>query len=226
MQEAIDGFLVMPGWAQAGVSLFALTFLAMLVMPGVENRRHRKRFAALAEARGVRAVRGPDEFSDSFSLEHAGRPFTVRREMRSSSRGSSYRGPRGHLVVVETSLSGGRWKMHGVDVAQRGALARMLGVAAFRSGDAVFDERFTVWQDGVPVRDGWLDAPTRAAFTAFFDLPSVGREGTVWVLEGVLQYINDTPAKLDAAGLSAIVERQAALAAALETTAGWRGPAS
>lgn len=126
-------------------------------------------------------------------------------------------------MVTETPLSGSRWKMHGVDIAQRGALAG-LGRTPFRSGDAAFDKRFTVWQDGVPVREGWLDGPTRAAFTAFFDLPSVAGKGTLWVQEGLLQYINDAPDRLDDAGLTEILDQQVALAVALETTTGRRQP--
>jgi hypothetical protein len=65
-----------------------------------------------------------------------------------------------------------------------------------------------------------LDEPTRAAFTAFFDVPSIAGAGTVWVQDGRLQYINDAPGKLDDVGLTAIINQQAALAAALDATAG------
>lgn len=225
MQEAIDGYLAMPAWVQAFMALFALMFVVMIVEPRVTNRRARSRLAALAAARGARVVPGRDSFTESFALDHAGRRFTVRRELRSSTRGGSYRGPRGHLLVTETPLSGSRWKMHGIDVAEAGWMAR-LGARPFRSGDAAFDARFTAWQDGMPVRDGWLDAPTRAAFIALFDLPAVATAGTVWVQEGVLQVINDTPKRLDHPALTAVLDQQAALATALETTAGWRQPAS
>ena len=215
----MDAFVIMPGWAQAGVAFFVLTFVMMIVGPKVTQRRARHHFSALAQSRRARIVPGHDVFTASFSVEQAGRPFTVQRELRSTSRGGSYRGPRGHLIVIATPLNNSRWEMHGVDIAQRGALAR-LGGTAVRSGDAVFDKRFTVWQDGMLVREDWLDQRTRAAFSAFFDLPSVAGAGTVWVQEGRLEYINDTPDKLDDAGLTAILEQQAALAAALDATAG------
>ena len=109
--------------------------------------------------------------------------------------------------MSETPLSNSRWKMHGIDIAERGALAR-LGTTPLRSGDEAFDARFTVWQDGMVVREHWLDAPTRAAVSAFFDQPAVKGGGTVWVQEGLLQYINDTPRTLDAAALSAILDQQ------------------
>ena len=94
----------------------------------------------------------------------------------------------------------------------------------FVIGDPDFDARFAVWQDGVPVREGWLDAPTRAAVTAFFDGPGVA--GPVWAQEGRLTYVAVPPARLDEPKLTAILRRQAALASALERTAGWRGPAA
>jgi hypothetical protein len=219
MQEMIDAILIMPGWVQTGLVLFVFTFLVMIIEPMVTQRRARHHFAALAEKRHARIVPGYDVFTASFSVDHSGRPFTIQRELRSTSRGSSYRGPRGHLIVVETPLNNSRWKMHGVDIAQRGALAR-LGGTAVRSGDAVFDKRFTVWQDGMLVREGWLDEPTRSAFIAFFDLPSLAGAGTVWVQEGRLQYINDAPNKLDDPGLTSILNQQAELAAALDATAG------
>lgn len=223
MRDAIDGFLAAPLWAQLAMALFALTFVAMIVGPKVTQLRHRRRFAILAQARGARVTPGHDVFTASFQLEHGGRTFTVRRELRSRGGGASYRGPRGHLLVIETPLSSSRWKLHGIDVAQRGALAR-LGSSPLRTGDAAFDARFTVWQDGVPVRDGWLDATTRAAFSALFDLPALSGGGTVWVQEGMLQCIHDTPEALDDAGLGAIVEKESDLATALDATAGWRGP--
>ncbi len=223
MQEAIDAMRVAPAWAQVGIALFVLAFLAMIIGPRLTQRRARKRFAALAQARGARVVPGSDVFTASFSVEQGGRRLTVRRELRSSAGGSSYRGPQGHLVVSETRLSGSRWKMHGVDIARRRALTWLSG-ATFQSGDAAFDARFRVRQDGVPVREGWLDGPTRAAVTTFFDLPSVAGAGAVWVQEGLLQYVNDTPNALDPARLTAILEQQAALAAVLERTAGGRGP--
>ncbi len=218
MQEAINEFFLMPWYALFGLTMFALIFLAMIIEPRVKHRAARKRFAALAEARHKRIVKGPDEFTDSFSIEEGGRTFTVRREFRSRAGTSAYRGPTGHLIVVATPLANERWTLHGVDIAQRGTIARW-GTTPFKTGDATFDKRFIAWQDGIPVRDSWLDAPTRATFTALYDLPSVAGEGTVWVQEGVLQFICDRPKKLTAEGLTAIISRLGDMATALEKTA-------
>ncbi len=222
MQEASDAFREMPGWVQAFLALFVLTFLWALISPWLTRRRVRDHFAKLARSLHTNARPGQNQFEASFPMRHNGREFTVRRELRLSPRGSSYRGPRGHVLVIETPLSGSRWKMHNVDVAPRRALAR-LGIRPVPTGDDEFDARLTVWQDGVPVRDNWLDEATRTALSRFFALPSVGRAGTVWAQEGNLLYEN--PKAIEKEGLTTIVAEQAALAAALEKTGGWRGPA-
>ena len=172
MREAITEFLRMPWYWQLGVTIFVLAFLAMIIEPRLKNRAERKRFAALADASRQRLVTGPDEFTDSFPMKHDNRTFTVRRELRTRGDRSSYRGPIGHLIVIETPLANERWEMHGVDIAQRGTISRW-GMTPFKTGDADFDKRFTAWQDGLPVRESWLDAPTRATFIALFDDASV-----------------------------------------------------
>lgn len=223
VDDLIAALYAMPLWAQIGLGFFAVTFVVMFAEPIVVARRARSRFDALAASRGATVTPGPDADTASFAADLAGRPFTVRRELRQPGRGGSYRGPRGHLVIVETALAGTRWALHGVDVSARTGLARVLP-SPTASGDAAFNDRFVVRQDGVPVRDGWLDAATRRAIVEFFDVPAVGREGVVWVKEGVLQFICDRPQVLDAPSLTAVIEQQATLAAVLERTAGWRGP--
>lgn len=219
MQDFVGGFLAAPLWAQVALVCFALAFLAMVFGPPLAHRRARERFAALAASMGASVT--PRQ--SVFEAVCEGRTFAVRREMRSGSASGSYRGPRGNLVVVETRLSGSRWEMHGVEIVAGGPRKR-LGARALETGDPAFDARFAVWEDGVPVREGWLDAPTRAAVTAFFDAP--GADGPVWAQESRLKYIAVTPASLDEPKLTAILHRQAALASALERTAGWRGPAA
>ena len=89
MQEMIDAILIMPAWVQTGLALFVFTFLVMIIQPTVTQRRARHHFAALAEKRHARIAPGHDVFTASFSVEQAGRPFTIQRELRSTSRGSS-----------------------------------------------------------------------------------------------------------------------------------------
>lgn len=222
MDDAVAGFLAAPLWAQIGIGLFAVTFVVMLVEPRLKRRKYAAKFTALAAAAGAPTTRR-DEFTEWFTITVDGRPFEVRRELRVRGRGvSTYRGPMGYLLVTSTPLAGSRWEMHQVDITP-GRVPKFFGGPALPTGDAAFDGRFVVMQDGVPVRDGWLDALTRAAVTAFFDTPTV--TGPVWVRSQQLQHIAAEPWRgLDLAALTGVLRQQAQLATALERTAGWRGP--
>ena len=219
-QELTAGFQVMPFWAQIGVGFFVFTFLVMLVSPGVTRRRHAATLAVLAAAARATTTR-QDAFTESFTVEVEGRRFEVRRELRSSGRGSSYRGPSGHLLITSTPLAGSRWEVFQIEVLL-GRLPKFFGPPPLATGDAAFDGRFMLRQDGVPVRDGWLDQPTRAAITAFFDTPWAN--GRLWVQEQQLQHLMSPWVGVDHESLVRLLRQQAALATALERTAGWRGP--
>lgn len=222
MQDLVAGFLAAPLWAQIGMAFFAVMLLVMLVEPRLKQRKYTAALAALAAAAGAPTTRR-DQFTEWFTLEVEGRRFEVRREYRVRGRGtSSYRGPTGHLLVTSTPLAGSRWQTHQIDIVP-GRVLSFFGGSRFQTGDAAFDGRFVVRQDGVPVRDGWLDTPTRTAVTAFFDQPAA--TGPIWVQDQQLQHIADaTWHTLDLAALTALRRRQAELATALERTAGWRGP--
>jgi hypothetical protein len=223
LEEFMAGWREMPSWAQIGVSFFALTAVVMFVEPIVRRRRAAANLTALARAAGA-TVHRQDAYTAWFTLTVDGRPFEVRRDYRVRGKGSSYRGPTGHLLVTSTPLAGSRWQMHQVDVLPF-RLPRFLRPAALTTGDAAFDDRFVVTEDGLPVRDGWLDATTRAAVTTFFDLPAA--TGRVWVREQRLHYLADFAWRgLDLATLTARLQRQAMLAGAFERTSGWRGPAA
>jgi hypothetical protein len=219
-QEFSAGFQTMPFWAQIGVGFFVFTFLVMLVSPGVTRRRHAAKLAALASAAGA-ATTSRDAFTEWFTVEVEGRRIEVRRELRSTGRGSSYRGPSGHLLITSTPLSSSRWEVCQIEFLQ-GRLPKFFGPPPLATGDPVFDGRFFLRQDGVPVREGWLDQPTRAAVTAFFDTPWAN--GRVWVQEQQLQHLMSPWVGIDHESLVRLLRQQAALAAALERTAGWRGP--
>jgi len=224
MQNLLAGFATAPLWAQLGMALFAAIFVAMIAGPRRRLRRHAAQFTALATEAGATTERR-DEFTEWFTLTVDGRTFEVRRELRVRGRGTtSYRGPTGHLLVTSTPLSGKRWELHQIDVVP-GRRPSLFGSTPLVTGDAAFDGRFLVLQDGVPVREGWLDEATRAAVTALFG--AVGDTGRVWVLEQQLQHVAVEPwTVFDAASLRGLLQHQAALATALERTAGWRGPAA
>ena len=221
-QEFSAGLADAPLWAQLAIGVVVAMFVAVLASSRVTRQRHAAAFARLAAAAGARTAR-TDEFTESFGTDVAGRTFDVRREFRSTARGGSYRGPTGHLLIASTRLSGSRWELHQVDISP-GRRSAIFGAPPTVTGDDTFDARFMVRQDGVPVRDGWLDAPTRAAVTTLFDAPGV--TGPVWVQEQRLQLFVSPWLDASHATLGEWLRRQADLAGALERTAGWRGPAA
>lgn len=224
MSELIAGLQAAPLWAQIGMALFVLAFLVMLIEPRLKRRKYAAKLTALATAAGAPTTRR-DEFTEWFTIEVDRRAFEVRRELRVRGRGTtSYRGPTGHLLITSTPLSGSGWEMHQIDVMP-GRLPGFFGPTPLATGDTAFDNRFMTVQDGVPVREGWLDAPTRAALTTFFD--AAGVTGRVWVQAQQLQHVAVEPWNVtDWATLHGLLRQQAALATALERTAGWRGPAA
>ncbi|MBA2355581.1 MAG: hypothetical protein H0V80_13045 [Acidobacteria bacterium] len=111
--------------------------------------------------------------------------------------------------------------MHQVDITKLvGLLARLVSGRRRRlSGDADFDQRCLVIEDGVPVRDGWLDAATRKEIARFVDEAPL--PGTIWIHDGALVFIMRDPwTGIDGPVVRALLERQGGLASALERTAG------
>ena len=113
-----------------------------------------------------------------------------------------------------TRLAGDRWAMHQVDIAPLEAGLSWLVRNHQRTGDA----RFVVTEEGLAVRDGWLDAGLRQEIARFFE--AVPRPGLLWLHEGELLFTMSDPRKgVDAGALRALLQRQAALASGLERTA-------
>ncbi len=148
------------------------------------------------------------------------RAFQISYDIRLGGGGSTYRGPRGDLLITSTRMAGTRWAMHMIDITPvEGVLSRLVG-SMRATGDAAFDARFAVLEDGLPVREGWLDAATRQEVARFFDGAPTG---LVWIRDGELQFLMPNPwTGLDAPVIRALLQRQAVLASALERTAGAR----
>ena len=217
MQEAVDGFRSAPLWVQAGLVLFALTFVAMVVGPMLRHRRFRSRFDAVAGELAQKPPTGRG-WPVAFPITAGSRTFEIRHDLRQSGRQGSYRGPSGYLFTTATMLGGTRWPLHQVEVERLdGVLARL--VSAHRpTGDPDFDARFMVVQDGQHVRPGWLDRETRQSIATFFD--GVAVPGLLWIRAGELQYIIQDPwTAVNGPAVRTLLERQAALATALERTA-------
>lgn len=217
LQDAIAGFQEAPRWAQIAMVLLALTFVWMMLGSSLTRRKHRRHFTAL-----VCGLAGSPPSSRDWPfisrLDAAGRSFQLRHDLRFTSRNSSYRGPTGHLLITATRLSGDRWKMHQADVQPITKWLSKWASRVSRTGDADFDGRFIVREDGLPAREGWLDTPTRQAITEFF--AAAPKPGVIWIREGDLQYLISQPwTDLDAPAARRVIEAQAVLADALERSA-------
>lgn len=221
----LASFLELPWPAQAMTVLAALFLVFVLkTMAGglLVRSRHRAHFEALARSIGAPLTTRGD--TRSFTMRVAERSFGIRHELRSSS--GSYRGPAGDLLVIGTRLEAHRWELHQVDFDPQLVRARKLfGHNLLSSGDPAFDQRVAVREDGIPVRDGWLDRAVRDAVLRVYDLPDA--QGRMWVQEQELTHISRAPwTTIDASGLRERLSRIAAVADALERTARVSGHAS
>lgn len=218
VQEAVAEFGRMPVWVQAALALFALGVLSSLFGPRFTHQRYRRQFDGFARELRAQPPTGRG-WPVSFTVEVAGRAFEVRHDYRN--RSGSYRGPTGYLLITETKLAGTRWEMHQVDILRIDSLWARLGSAKPVTGAAGSTVRFGVSEDGVPVREGWMDDDTRDAVTGFFE--AAPPLGVIWIKEGRLSYlVGGTWKGVSGPVLQATLERQAELATALERTA--RGP--
>jgi hypothetical protein len=219
MQDAIAAFLLAPLWAQSAMVAFALLLLVSVAAPFLTNRRFRRRFTAIAQALGARAPRGNEPATIPVTIDD--RAFEVRHVLMTSTRNSSYRGPQGHLLITATRLRGERWPLHQVDISIIGKLLARLGGAGHPTGDPDFDARFRVREDGLKVREKWLDAAVRAQVIHVYDgIPS---DSLVTMQEGELRVtLRDPWTGMDGAAIRSLLERQVALAAALERTSSAR----
>jgi hypothetical protein len=218
VQEAVAEFWRMPPWVQVALALFALTWISMMFAPNFTHRRYRRQFDGFARELQLPPPTGRG-WPVSFTVEAAGRAFEIRHDYRS--RSGSYRGPTGYLLIIETKLAGTRWEMHQVDILRIDSVwARLFGPRQVTGGSGS-GIRFGVKEDGVFVREGWMDDATREAVTRFFQ--SAPPFGVIWIKEGRLGYLlSGTWKGLTGPVLQATMESQAELATALERTA--RGP--
>jgi hypothetical protein len=219
LQDVIAGFVAAPLWAQIAMVFFGFMVAVSLLEPVFRRRKYARRFADIVRVFGREPppARG---FPVKAPISADGRAFELRHDLQYGGKNSSYRGPRGHLLITATRLAGTKWGMHNVDITRmEGMLARLVRSQRL-TGDPAFDERFAVMEDGVPVRDGWLDAPTRQEILRAADgaLP-----GVIWIRDSELIFIIQDPWKgIDGPVIRALLQRQAALAAALDRTAALR----
>jgi hypothetical protein len=215
MQELVAELGRMPLYAQLFIALAAAYFIYGLLAPTLRDRRCRQRFTALAERFGQRIASSKDGPA-TFPVTVDQRVFRISHEYRGSSAQSSattYRGPRGHVLVVSTPLAGETW--HLVDIARLNKIVHAVsGATRTTTGDAAFDADFRVLEDGLPVRERWLNAQMRAAVRQLFE--TLPPQTVVAIQEGTLVSTMMTPWP-EADALRAAVTQHAAFAAVLET---------
>jgi hypothetical protein len=213
MQDAIAEFLRAPLWAQVAMTAFVLVIAASAAGSYVTRRRFRGRFTAIAQALGARAVpsRGaPASFQSSVN----GRLFEVRYEHINNARQESHRGPEGHLLFTSTRLDE-PGRPHQVEITVAGALVSRLSASLQATGDRDFDARFVVREDGPPVRDGWCDAEVRQRIVELYD--GIAPDSRLAIGDRrLLVTLREPWTGIDGTALRSLLERQAALAMALE----------
>jgi hypothetical protein len=106
--------------------------------------------------------------------------------------------------------------MHQVDVQPVAKWLSRLASRTRTTGDADFDGRFILREDGLPAREGWLDAPTRRAITHF--VATASKPGALWIREGDLPFLMGQWRDVDAPAVRRVMDAQAVLADALERT--------
>ncbi len=217
MQDAIAEFFHAPLWAQIAMAGFALMVVYFAVGSFFTKRRFSNRFAAIAQGLGAPSPKGLS-WPVTFPVTIGERAFEVRHALMYTSRNSSYRGPQGHLLITVTRLGGDRWPLHQVDINTMGKLLARLAGGVQTTGDADFDARFLVREDGLKVREGWLDADVRRQVMHIHEgIPS---DSLISMQEGELRVTLREPwTGMDGAAVRSLLERQSGLAAALERTA-------
>ena len=168
MQDAIAGFQSAPVWAQIAMVLFAAMVVVAIVGPTVRRRKFRRHFDAIA-----RGLDQPPSSNRELPVGISG----TRRRPRLRGQARSPKHEQGQLVSRTdrtpvdhgTRLTSNRWSLHQVDISKPGRLGLWLARGKRPTGDTDFDARFLVVEDGLPARDGWLDAATRKAVAQFLD---------------------------------------------------------
>ncbi len=220
MQDAIAEFLRAPIWAQIAMVAAALFLITAVTGSFFAKRRFRGRFTAIAQALGAPVPNGSG-WPVTFPITIEDRAFEVKHALMHTSKNSSYRGPRGHLLITATRLTGDRWPLHQVDISMMGKLVSRITGGMHSTRDPDFDARFLVREDGLKVRERWLDAAVRDRVTRVFDgIPS---DSLIAIHEGELRITLREPwTGIDGTAVRALIVRQAALAAALERTSSAR----
>ncbi|HEX9986145.1 MAG TPA: hypothetical protein VGF69_22985 [Thermoanaerobaculia bacterium] len=180
-------------------------FLAVVVYFVLRARGERKReghFAALAAHRGA-VVESFGVNAKRFFVAVDDRRVDVRDAYRGGGIGGTSSGS--HYLTIATPLRGRSWDLHSVKIGKR---------FLSKSGEP-FERRFKVEDLGLPMPEQWLTADVRAGVEAVF---AVGVAAAVIEIDAgeLVHRAMASPVEVDAETLDSLVERQVALARAIE----------
>jgi hypothetical protein len=186
-------------WMIPGGALLAVVLYFLL--RALSERKRDRHFAALAAHRGA-VVESISETSKRFSVAVADRKLHVGDRYQGGGIGS---GTGSRYLTVATPLRGHAWDLHSVRIRKR-FLAK--------SG-APFERRFKVEDLGFPMPDRWLTAEVRAGVEAVF---AVGIGAAVIEIDAgaLVHQAMASPVEVTPATLDSLLERQVALARAIE----------
>ena len=182
-----------------------LAILAAWALARAGERRRGRRFAALAASVGRQPVR-ESEHRWSFTLEVDGRTVEVRHQHLSAGAGAE-RGAGWQLLTVVP--------LRGVSQLHSARIRRRFGRRRAAVDDARPGDGFAVQDFGMPLRPGWLGPRVAGALAGFYalELPLAPLD----VEEGRLVHrAGERLLRIEGAALRQLLERQAAVAAALE----------
>jgi hypothetical protein len=200
----------------------AAAFALFWVLGRIDRIRPRKRFEKLAQALGGKLTE-VDEFEARFEVTISQRTFVLTQKLisRSGSRSSS-------LYFLTSTPLHSSWQSHFLNVTPLGKIGGWLMGRLLKSkashpaanGDS-FSTRYAVTEQGI-LPSGWMDEAVRQAIRGFYEgtpvLPLVD-DARLEAGEGLLTQRMLVPDKLKADEVQILLQRQTAVADALDSAA-------
>jgi hypothetical protein len=196
--------------AQARLIVFAVAF-AVIASWGIavsSTRRRRRRFAALARSLNVEAL-DEGRFLSRFRVGVEGRAIEVLYQHIGGRTGVGWTSD---WYLVTTVPLHGISELHSAGIHLRTRRSR-LG----NPSEAEFKENFSVRDEGYPLRTGWLTDRTRGAIYEFYR-PDLPLEPLMIEEAKLVHRSRHLLRHLESGGLRELLGRQAAVAAALESS--------
>lgn len=187
-------------WMIPGGALLAVVLYFFL--RARSERKQDRHFAALAAHHGT-VVEAISENAKRFSVVVGDRKLQVADGYRGGGIGSPGRASR--YLTIATVLRGRSWDLHSVRIVKR----------FFARSGAPFERRFRVEDLGLPMPDRWLTEEVRAGVEAMF---AAGVAAAVIEIDAgaLVHQAMASPLALTPATLDSLLERQVALARAIE----------